>query len=226
MQKSLVSNKLSSLPFVRSHLENQIRAGGGVVYQSFESVPKGKYKMCRLIAPYPCLTPKYIQCLAAGVPILSHQFIVDCSNESKLLDFKNYILPSGYSILQENYLDWKTDRNVSHRKQYLPFRNSTIAIGSFENDFVEFWSKVCKSAGATVRIAKRTEDFTPTLNGYFLVQEDFFCRNRAKVEFFNSNLPVVSTTFIVESLICGDIVDHNASLHFKEPFEDEDEPDV
>lgn len=180
--------------------------------------------MCRLIAPYPCLTPKFIQCLSAGIPILRHDFIIDCCNESKLLDFKKYILPSGYSVLEEKYINWSQDRNIANRKQFLPFKNSTVTVGSFETDFLDFWSQVCKSAGALVRIAKRPEDITPTMNGYLLLDFDFFCRNKTKVEYYN--IPIVSTVFIVESLICGKIVNHEASHLLKQPFDDEDEPET
>lgn len=220
--QKLLADKYTLLPFVRSHLENQIKAGGGVVYQNFENVPKNKQKMLRLVAPFSCLTPKYVQCLAAGVPIVSHKWIIDCCEKSKLLDFKEYILPAGFSVIEKKYLDWSQDRSVSHKKQFLPFKNSTIILGSYETDFVEFWSAVCKSAGATVRIAKRAEDITETLNGFLLTQEDFFYRNKVSVEQYN--IHIVSTVFVVESLICGKIVDPAINEKLREPFQDEDDP--
>lgn len=60
---------MSSLPFVKDHLRNQIECGGGKVYEHFEDIPKNKYKMCKLIAPHPCMTAKYVQCLAADIPV-------------------------------------------------------------------------------------------------------------------------------------------------------------
>lgn len=131
-------------------------------------------------------------------------------------------MPAGYSLTENKYMDWALDRSASHRKQLLPFKTSTIILGSYENDFVEFWKNVCKSAGATVRIAKRAEDITETLNGYLLIQEDFFCRNKERVE--HCNIPIVSTVFVVESLICGKVIDPMSSDKLREAFEDEDDP--
>jgi tumor suppressor p53-binding protein 1 len=61
--------KFAILPFVKEHLKNQIEAGGGKVYQHFEDIPKGKYKQCKLIAPHPCVTAKFVQCLAVDIPV-------------------------------------------------------------------------------------------------------------------------------------------------------------
>jgi tumor suppressor p53-binding protein 1 len=61
--------KFATLPFVKEHLKNQIEAGGGKVYQHFEDIPKNKYKQCKLIAPHPCVTAKFVQCLAVDIPV-------------------------------------------------------------------------------------------------------------------------------------------------------------
>lgn len=57
------------MPFVKDHLINQIQSGGGIVYEHFEDIPKNKYKLCKLIAPHPCITAKYVQCLAADISV-------------------------------------------------------------------------------------------------------------------------------------------------------------
>lgn len=64
--------KISCLPFVKDHLRSQIECGGGIVYEHFEDIPKNKYKLCKLIAPHPCMTAKYVQCLAADIPVSTH----------------------------------------------------------------------------------------------------------------------------------------------------------
>ena len=50
---------------------------GGTIYQHFELVPKKRYKKCKLIAPYACATAKYIQCLAAGIPVSVPHFYLN-----------------------------------------------------------------------------------------------------------------------------------------------------
>lgn len=69
--------KFSSLPFVKEYLQNQIEAGGGVVYSHFEVIPKNKYKQCKLIAARPCSTAKYVQCLAANITVSNSHILVN-----------------------------------------------------------------------------------------------------------------------------------------------------
>lgn len=61
--------QFSAVPFVKEHLRQQIEAGGGKVYQHFEDIPKTKYKQCKLIAPHPSATAKYVQCLAVDIAV-------------------------------------------------------------------------------------------------------------------------------------------------------------
>lgn len=59
----------STVPFFKDHLKQQIEAGGGIVYNNFEDVPKKKFRTCSLLAPFPCITAKYVQCLAANITV-------------------------------------------------------------------------------------------------------------------------------------------------------------
>lgn len=59
----------SEVPFFKDHLKQQIEAAGGTVYNNFENVPTNKYRNCFLLAPFPCITAKYVQCLAANIPV-------------------------------------------------------------------------------------------------------------------------------------------------------------
>lgn len=59
----------SEVPFFKDHLKQQIEAAGGTVYNNFENVPSNKYRNCFLLAPFPCITAKYVQCLAANITV-------------------------------------------------------------------------------------------------------------------------------------------------------------
>ena len=61
--------KFTTLPFVKEHLKSQIEAGGGKVYNHFEDIPKTKQKQCKLIAPHPCVTAKYVQGVAVDMQV-------------------------------------------------------------------------------------------------------------------------------------------------------------
>lgn len=57
------------MPFFKDYLKQQIEAAGGTVYSNFENVPTNKYRNCFLLAPFPCITAKYVQCLAANITV-------------------------------------------------------------------------------------------------------------------------------------------------------------
>lgn len=59
----------TTVPFFKEHLQQQIEFAGGTVFNHFEDIPKNKHRTCVLLAPYPCLTAAYIQCLASNIPV-------------------------------------------------------------------------------------------------------------------------------------------------------------
>lgn len=70
-----LSNKtmhFSTMPFFKEHIRNQIEAAGGTVYNHFEDIPKNRHRTTVLLAPFPCLTAAYIQCLASNIPVSVH----------------------------------------------------------------------------------------------------------------------------------------------------------
>lgn len=54
---------------------------------------------CVCIADTYSRSIKFIQCLAGGISIVSHQWIIECCRQNRILDRESYILPAGYSII-------------------------------------------------------------------------------------------------------------------------------
>jgi hypothetical protein len=71
--------------FSRSHLTEQIKAGSGKLYDKFEDVPPSKYDSCYLISDRPNQTAKFILCLAYGIQLVSHAWIIECCEVSGYL---------------------------------------------------------------------------------------------------------------------------------------------
>jgi hypothetical protein len=46
-------------------------------------------------------------------------------------------------------------------------------LASQNKEFTEFWSRVCKFAGATIRFIKSENDITSNLSGYMLTDQEF-----------------------------------------------------
>ena len=72
----------------------------------FDDVPKNKYTVCKLIAPRPCLTAKYIQCLAADIRSVSHGWVIMSCINNTLNDIDSFALPAGWSILKQRFINW------------------------------------------------------------------------------------------------------------------------
>ena len=74
--------------FSKSHLTEQIKAGGGKLYDRFEDVPPSKYDSCYLISDRPNQTAKFILCLAHGIQLVSYAWIIECCEVSGYLCLK------------------------------------------------------------------------------------------------------------------------------------------
>ena len=77
-----------------------------LISSHFDDLPKNKYSVCKLIAPRPCLTAKYIQCLAADIKSVSHAWVIMSCINNRQMDVDSYILPSGWSIIKKCFINW------------------------------------------------------------------------------------------------------------------------
>ena len=66
--------------FDSEHLQRQIEAGGGVVLPAYNGEKMREFKCCFLVSDSHQRTQKYLHCLAAGVPCVSHLWLRDCCN--------------------------------------------------------------------------------------------------------------------------------------------------
>lgn len=222
-EKDDLKNKhkqFTKLPFIKEHLRSQITEGGGKVYEHFEDIPKNKYKQCKVIAPHPCVTARYIQCLAAEIPAISHEWIIESCQNGVLSETKAFALPSGWSIIENSYIKWAVGRNSDQRSSVNPLSNQVILMASFNKDFIDFWTRVCKLAGATIRIIKSITDVNQGLTGVMLTDEDFPQDIKLKAEHFT--IPIVSNVWVVQCLVLGKPCKPDSHDKFKRYYQDDD----
>lgn len=148
---------------------------------------------------------------------MSHEWIVESCQNNTLLSKDDYVLPSGWSIVESKYKPWSIGRGRDQRKN--AFSKTTIILTSQQTDFVEFWSRVCKSAGAKIRLVKSTNDLTATTKGYILLDDEFPPEYQSRAERFH--IPIVSTVWVIQSLIIGKILDPNAHPKLTQLYEDD-----
>uniref|UniRef100_A0A182YBB3 BRCT domain-containing protein n=1 Tax=Anopheles stephensi TaxID=30069 RepID=A0A182YBB3_ANOST len=214
------AQQFSSTPFIKQHIRRQIEAGGGKVYQFFEDVPKNKYKQCKLIAPRPSTTAMYVQCLASDIVAVSHEWIIQCCQVLMIVDYKPYVLPAGWSFLESRFIEWGSGRARDKRTSVTPFAAVCINVASLCKDFNDFWSRVCKLAGGTVRLIKTESDITDNLTGYLLTDQAF--PEEIKIKAARTGLLVVSTVWVVQCLILGRVCHPKSNEKLTQIYQEED----
>ena len=75
-------------------------------------------------------------------------------------------------------------------------------------------------AGATVRLIKSESDITQNLTGYMLTDQDF--PEEIKLKATHVKLPVVSTVWVVQSLIVGKICPPDSHEKLTQIYQDDD----
>lgn len=153
---------------------------------------------------------------------MSHEWLIKCCETNSLVKKDEYTLPSGWSIIDTSYRLWSTGAGKHKqlkRKSNTPFNKTIIIITSQQDDFAMFWSRVCQAAGAKIRTIKSKTDFTSTLHGYILMDDEFPSEYRAMA--IDYNIPVVSTVWVVQSLIIGQVCDPSQHELLTQLYDDE-----
>lgn len=89
------------------------------MFSHFDDVPRGKYNVCKLIAPRPCLTAKYIQCLATDIRPVSHGWVISSCSAGVRADEDSFALPAGWSILKQRFINWVNNHCITSQKKVL-----------------------------------------------------------------------------------------------------------
>ncbi|XP_072937931.1 uncharacterized protein [Epargyreus clarus] len=190
----------SDRPFNKERLKEQLEAGGGIVHSHFDDVPKNKYSVCKLIAPRPCLTAKYIQCIAADIRALSHAWVIMSCIGGQLPDADAYALPTGWSLLKDRFITWVP---ATGRRNTTFFKDKTILICGDQDTFVKFWERVCTLVGANTRVVNE-EDLN--MSGAVALVTEWDCPHEVQNKANEDNIPLVSTHWVIQCLIEGRVI--------------------
>lgn len=218
-------------PFDKVYMTTQITRGGGRVLEKYseaeiilaeqgksavggQQVPsKSKKKGAALssnttillISNTYCRTAKFIQCLAAGIPIVSFQWVISSCRQKKALSWKQYLLPAGE--LESGDL---TEQNISHEEGILGPRQlltgERIFLATSTNrEFSSLWQPLLDTTGAKVRVKparsgnlnRVLDKSTTVVVGDSTIPEEELRRAE------QLGIPVVSTQWVIQSLIAG-----------------------
>ncbi|XP_063993434.1 TP53-binding protein 1-like [Diachasmimorpha longicaudata] len=201
----------SRIPFVRERLTAQITGGGGKVYQEFKDIPVEEFKNTKLITNVPNITAKSLLCLSVGIYSVNHRWVIRCCQENKLVNASEETLPAGWSFDKGTYVDMyqrPNDKPLGHAVIVMP------KIPSNERS-IEFWQRVIANAGGTLRLVEnQSETF---MEGTVVLANDK-CPTWMKDKAAGWKIPLVTTTWVIQSLIEGKMMPSDAHPLYQHNF--------
>jgi len=174
-----------------------------------------------------CKTMNFLQCLAHGVPLVSHIYILDCVRSGKLLERAAYLLPAGFSVLLmknvEQGQDYKTELQcngcllpyppatgtrqsarvkaedaVNHRKVLSGLH---VLVISTDRHFTEDWQSVLVSLGASVTGVYVSDTRLRDIRPPDVVVTDSKAPSFICKDVDQHDVPIVSTNWIIQCTV-------------------------
>ncbi|XP_075063979.1 TP53-binding protein 1 isoform X3 [Mixophyes fleayi] len=204
---------IESTPYDRRYTESQLRAGGGSILDSFNEALCKVAAQCLLIADQHCRTRKYFLCLGSGIPCVSHVWVHDSCHANELQNFRNYLLPAGYSLQEERILEWHDSRHPFQGLRFL------VVSDQLEN-FLEMWTEVLMTGGAASAKQHISTDLNKdvALAVFDVVITDRSCPESILKCAQALDLPVVSQEWVIQCLVNGQQVGYNKHLKYKHDY--------
>ncbi|XP_063203400.1 TP53-binding protein 1 isoform X4 [Chroicocephalus ridibundus] len=204
---------LEVTPYDKHYLAQQLRAGAGYIMEDFNETQCNAAYQCLLIADQHCRTRKYLLCLARGIPCVSHIWVHDSCHANQLQNYRNYLLPAGYSLQEQKLLEWHPREN--------PFHNlKVLLVSDQQQNFLDLWSEILMTGGAASvkQHYSNAHNKDVALGVYDVVVTDFSCPAGVLKCAEALRLPVVSQEWVIQSLIAGERVGYKKHPHYKHDY--------
>ncbi|XP_013401840.1 uncharacterized protein LOC106167315 isoform X2 [Lingula anatina] len=201
------------VPFDKCHLRAQIEGGGGVVLDKFNPSQIHAAQQVCLISSAHQRTIKYLQCLAACIPCVSHVWIRDSCRSSQLLDHKAYLLPAGINIESKRLVEWNPRNDA--------LMGMSALLVSSNKDFQLTWTSVLEAAGCQVTAKMPGQVLKSSFKDEIsVVVTDSRCPKKVITMSSDFGLPVVSTEWVIQSLISGQRMNYCGHVKYKYNYEE------
>ncbi|XP_075570003.1 TP53-binding protein 1 isoform X2 [Pelecanus crispus] len=204
---------LEMTPYDKHYIAQQLRAGAGYILEDFNETQCNAAYQCLLIADQHCRTRKYLLCLARGIPCVSHIWVHDSCHANQLQNYRNYLLPAGYSLQEQKLLEWHPREN--------PFHNlKVLLVSDQQQNFLDLWSEILMTGGAASvkQHYSNAHNKDIALGVYDVVVTDFSCPAGVLKCAEALRLPVVSQEWVIQSLIAGERVGYNKHPKYKHDY--------
>ncbi|NXU10350.1 TP53B protein, partial [Pardalotus punctatus] len=204
---------LEMTPYDKHYIAQQLRAGAGYILEDFNETQCNAAYQCLLIADQHCRTRKYLLCLARGIPCVSHIWVHDSCHANQLQNYRNYLLPAGYSLQEQKLLEWHPREN--------PFHNlKVLLVSDQQENFLDLWSEILMTGGAASVKQHYSDAHNKdiALGVYDVVVTDFSCPAGVLKCAEALRLPVVSQEWVIQSLIAGERVGYKQHPKYKHDY--------
>ncbi|XP_038605871.1 TP53-binding protein 1 isoform X2 [Tachyglossus aculeatus] len=185
-------------PYNKQHTEAQLRAGSGYILEDFNEAQCNMAFQCLLIADQHCRTRKYFLCLASGIPCVSHVWVHDSCHANQLQNYRNYLLPAGYSLQEQRVVEWQPRES--------PFHGLKVLLVSDEQEgFLELWAETLMSGGAALvkQHHSSSQNRDVALGVFDVVVTDPSCPAALLKCAEALHLPVVAQEWLIQCLVAG-----------------------
>uniref|UniRef100_A0A8C4Y0N1 TP53-binding protein 1 n=1 Tax=Gopherus evgoodei TaxID=1825980 RepID=A0A8C4Y0N1_9SAUR len=202
-----------SIPYNKEYTALQLRTGAGYILEDFNETQCNAAYQCLLIADQHCRTRKYFLCLASGIPCVSHVWVHDSCHANQLQNYRNYLLPAGYSLQEQRLLEWHPREN--------PFGNlKVLLVSNQQQNFLELWSEILMTGGAASvkQHYSNAQNKDIALGVFDVVVSDSSCPAAVLKCAEALRLPVVSQEWVIQSLIAGERVGYNKHPKYKHDY--------
>ncbi|NXT82183.1 TP53B protein, partial [Zapornia atra] len=204
---------LEMAPYDKHYIAQQLRAGAGYILEDFNETQCNAAYQCLLIADQHCQTRKYLLCLARGIPCVSHIWVHDSCHANQLQNYRNYLLPAGYSLQEQKLLEWHPRQN--------PFHNlKVLLVSDQQQNFLDLWSEILMTGGAASvkQHYSNAHNKDVPLGVYDVVVTDVSCPAGILKCAEALRLPVVSQEWVIQSLIAGQRVGYKQHPKYKHDY--------
>ncbi|NXU45505.1 TP53B protein, partial [Drymodes brunneopygia] len=201
---------LEITPYDKHYIAQQLRAGAGYILEDFNETQCNAAYQCLLIADQHCRTRKYLLCLARGIPCVSHIWVHDSCHANQLQNYRNYLLPAGYSLQEQKLLEWHPREN--------PFHNlKLLLVSDQQENFLDLWSEILMTGGAASvkQHYSNAHNKDIALGVFDVVVTDVSCPAGILKCAEALRLPVVSQEWVIQSLIAGERVGYKQHPKYK-----------
>ncbi|NXC09151.1 TP53B protein, partial [Orthonyx spaldingii] len=204
---------LEMTPYDEHYIAQQLRAGAGYILEDFNETQCNAAYQCLLIADQHCRTRKYLLCLARGIPCVSHIWVHDSCHANQLQNYRNYLLPAGYSLQEQKLVEWHPREN--------PFHNlKVLLVSDQQENFLDLWSEILMMGGAASvkQHYSNAHNKDIALGVYDVVVTDLSCPAGTLKCAEALRLPVVSQEWVIQSLIAGERVGYKEHPKYKHDY--------